>query len=111
MSTSSIPELTLNITPFGDRVVVALIDKEEVTDSGIVIPDTVKDKDSLKGIVVALGDGVGAKDLVDPRKYLKVGDQVMIGRYSGNEAQIRNKSGKAVSIRVLEFSSILGLVS
>jgi chaperonin GroES len=75
------------IRPLGDRVVVKPIQKEEVTKSGIVLPDTAKEKPQ-RGQVVA----VGAGRLTDDGKRLpmevKVGDEVLFAKYAGTELKI-----------------------
>ncbi len=74
----------MNLKPLGDRVVLKPVDREEKTKSGIVIPDTAKEKPE-EGIVEALGTG---RILDDGRKVpiaLKVGDKVLYSKYAGNE--------------------------
>jgi chaperonin GroES len=74
----------MQLRPLGDRVVLKPIDREETTKSGIVIPDTVKEKPQ-EGIVEAVGTGRildnGTKVPVD----LTVGDKVLYAKYAGNE--------------------------
>jgi|TARA_Y100001934_G_C11834093_1_gene531965 chaperonin GroES len=72
----------LNITPLADRVVVAPADAEEKTASGIIIPDTAKEKPQ-KGTIVAIGTGKPEEPLT-----VKVGDTVLYGKYSGTDIDI-----------------------
>ncbi len=72
----------MNITPLADRVIVKSAKAEETTASGIIIPDTAKEKPS-KGKVVAVG--AGKKD--EPMT-VKVGDEVLYGKYAGTEIKI-----------------------
>ncbi len=72
----------LNIKPLADRVVVEPAPAEERTASGIIIPDTAKEK-PMKGTVVAVGPGKK-----DEPMTLKVGDVVLYGKYSGTEVKI-----------------------
>jgi chaperonin GroES len=72
----------VNITPLADRVVVEPAAAEERTASGIIIPDTAKEKPQ-RGNVVAVG--AGKKD--EPMT-VKVGDSVLYGKYSGTEVSI-----------------------
>jgi len=77
--------MALNIKPIGDRVVVEAAAAEEKTASGIYIPDTAKEKPQ-SGIVVAVGNGK-----VDEPMTVKVGDQVIYGKYSGTEITYEGK--------------------
>ena len=72
----------MNIQPLADRVLVLPKAAEEKTIGGIIIPDTAKEK-PLQGEVVATGNGTKDEEMV-----LKVGDQVLYGKYSGTELQI-----------------------
>jgi len=74
--------MALNIKPLADRVLVEPAPAEEKTLSGIIIPDTAKEKPQ-RGKVVAVG--VGKKD--EPLT-VKVGDSVLYGKYSGTEVNI-----------------------
>ncbi|WP_207422025.1 co-chaperone GroES [Desertivirga brevis] len=71
--------MALNIKPIADRVVVEAAPAEEKTASGIYIPDTAKEKPQ-RGTVVAVGDGKKDEPLT-----VKVGDQVLYGKYAGTE--------------------------
>ena len=74
--------MTLNIKPLQDRVVIQPKAAETTTASGIIIPDTAKEKPQ-KGTVVAVGKGKK-----DHEMTVKVGDVVMYGKYSGTEIKI-----------------------
>ena len=69
----------VKIKPLGDRVLVEPSSAEEKTAGGLIIPDTAKEKPQ-KGVVVAVGPGTG-----DQKMTVKVGDQVLYGKYSGTE--------------------------
>ena len=73
---------TLNIKPLADRVVVEPAEAETKTVSGIIIPDTAKEKPQ-HGKVVAVGNGTK-----DQPMTVKVGDEVLYGKYSGTEIAI-----------------------
>jgi chaperonin GroES len=75
----------VNIKPLADRVVVLPAEAETKTASGIIIPDTAKEKPQ-RGTVVAVGNGKK-----DEPMTLKVGDAVLYGKYSGTEVQIDGK--------------------
>ena len=72
----------VKIQPLADRVVVAPALAEEKTSSGIIIPDTAKEKPQ-NGTVVAVGKG-----LKDEPMTVKVGDNVIYGKYSGTEISL-----------------------
>ena len=77
----------MNIKPLGERVVIKVLASEEVTKSGIVLPDTAKEKPQ-EGEVVAVGPGKtldnGSKVALD----VKVGDRVIYSKYAGTEIKI-----------------------
>lgn len=77
--------MSLSIKPIGDRVVVEAAAVEEKTASGLYIPDTAKEKPS-KGTVVAVGEGKKDEPLT-----VKVGDQVLYGKYAGTEINYDGK--------------------
>lgn len=75
----------LNIKPLADRVVIEPAPAEEKTASGIIIPDTAKEKPQ-KGTVVAVGDGTKDNPIT-----VKVNDVVLYGKYAGTEFTIDGK--------------------
>jgi len=77
----------LKIQPLGDRVVIEPLEAEEKTASGIVIPDSAREKQQ-KGKVLAVGKGRVAEDGTVSPLEVKVNDQVLFGRYSGTEIKI-----------------------
>lgn len=76
---------SMNVKPLADRVLVLPAEAEEKTASGIIIPDTAKEKPQ-RGTVVAAGPGK-----VDEPTTVKVGDTVLYGKYSGTEIQVEGK--------------------
>jgi chaperonin GroES len=77
----------MNLRPLGDRVVLKPVEKEEMTKSGIVIPDTVKEKPQ-EGIVEAIGTGRILDNGTRVPVELEVGDKVLYARYSGSEFKV-----------------------
>lgn len=76
----------MNIKPLGDRVVIRVIESEETTKSGIVLPGTAKEK-PMQGEILAVGSG----EMVDGKKVpleLKVGDRVIYSKYAGTEVKM-----------------------
>jgi chaperonin GroES len=110
MASTSLPKLAVEIQPLGDRVVVLPLEAEQVTASGIVIPETAKGEKPQEGIVLALGNGGIGEEKVDPTKHLKVGDKVLFGKYSGDEVKLKTKEGKDVEVKILHLDSVLGIV-
>ncbi|MBS4057972.1 MAG: co-chaperone GroES [Bacteroidales bacterium] len=76
----------MNIKPLADRVVVEPAAAEQKTASGIIIPDTAKEKPQ-RGTIVAVGEGTK-----DNPVTVKVGDNVLYGKYAGTEFTIDNKN-------------------
>jgi len=74
--------MSVNVKPLADRVLVEPAAAEEKTASGIIIPDTAKEK-PLRGIVVAAGSGKK-----DEPMSVNVGDSVLYGQYAGTEIKI-----------------------
>jgi len=74
----------MSIKPLADRVLIKPADAEEKTASGIIIPDSAKEK-PLKGEVIAVGTGTKDEEMV-----LKEGDQVLYGKYAGTEIELND---------------------
>jgi chaperonin GroES len=77
--------MALTIRPLADRVLVEPAAAETTTASGIIIPDTAKEKPQ-KGTVVAIGTGTKDEPLT-----VKTGDTVLYGKYSGTELKLEGK--------------------
>ena len=79
----------MNIKPLGERVLVKVLASEEVTASGLVIPDTAKEKPQ-EGEIVAVGPGRILENGSRAALEMQVGDRVIYSKYSGTEIK---KSG------------------
>ena len=75
----------MKIKPLSDRVLVRPTAAEEVTISGIIIPDTAKEK-PLKGEILAVGNGNKDEEMV-----VKAGDVVLYGKYAGTEIEFEGE--------------------
>lgn len=75
----------MNIQPLSDRVLIEPTAAEEVTASGIIIPDSAKEK-PLRGTVLAVGNGTKDEEML-----LKAGDSVLFGKYAGSEFELDGK--------------------
>jgi chaperonin GroES len=95
---------TMNIKPLGERVVIKVIENEVTTKSGIVLPDTAKEKPQL-GEVLAIGSGKlldnGQRVALD----VKVGDRVLFAKYAGTEVKLDGEE-----YMVLKENDVLAIV-
>ncbi len=105
-----VDQLAVSIQPIGDRVVVQPLEKEQVSASGIVIPETSSKEKPQEGVVIALGKGGVGKDSINPSEFLKVGDIVLFGKYAGDDVKLKTKEGKEVEVKILHLDSVLGIV-
>lgn len=88
------------IQPLADRVLVKPVAAEEKTISGIIIPDSAREK-PLRGEVLAVGKGTKDEEMV-----LKAGDQVLYGKYAGTELEYEGE--KYLIMRQSDVLAILG---
>jgi chaperonin GroES len=82
--------MAVKLQPLADRLVVKPIEREEMTKSGIVIPDTAKEKPQ-EGEVLAVGPGRLSEDGKRIAMDVKVGDRVLYARYGGTEIKVDNE--------------------
>jgi chaperonin GroES len=94
----------LNLKPLGDRLVVEPLEKEERTASGIILPETAKEKPQ-EGTVLAAGPGRTDDDGKRIPMDVKVGDVVLYAKYAGTEVKIDDKK-----LLILKESDILAIV-
>jgi len=79
----------MNIRPLGDRVVIKMLETEETTKSGIVLPGSAKEKPQMAE-VLAVGPG-GTVDGKEVKMEVKVGDKVIYSKYAGTEVKLDGK--------------------
>jgi chaperonin GroES len=77
----------VKITPLGDRVLVKPTDKADTRKSGIIIPDTAKEKPQ-EGKVISVGQGKTTDEGKVLAMNVKVGDTILYGKYSGTEIKL-----------------------
>ena len=94
----------MNLKPLADRLVVEPIEQEEVTASGIILPETAKEKPQ-QGNVIAAGPGRTDDDGKRIAMDVKVGNRVLYAKYSGTEIKIESKK-----LLILRESDILAIV-
>jgi chaperonin GroES len=97
--------MALKLKPLGDRLIVRAIEEEETTASGIVLPETAKEKPQ-KGTVLAVGDGkinedTGKRTPLD----VAIGDEVLYSKYGGTEIKVDGEE-----LLVLRESDVLAKV-
>ena len=95
----------MKIEPLNDKVVIKPLSKEEVTSSGIVIPDTVDKEKPMQGEVVAAGPGKFDEDGKRLPMSVKVGDKVLFTKYAPDEVEIDDEE-----YLVIDEDKILGIV-
>ena len=93
----------MKFRPLHDRVLIKVLDSEEKTKGGIIIPDTAKENPQ-EGEVVAVGNGAKTEDGKIVKMDVKIGDRVLFGKWSGTEVKI---DGKEYSI--MKESDIMGI--
>ena len=94
----------MNIKPLGDRVLIQAIDAEEVSKSGIIIPDTAKERPS-EGKIIAVGPGRLTDEGNRVAPEVKKGDKVLYGKYSGTEVKV-----EGAEYLILRESDILAVL-
>ena len=93
----------MNLKPLGDRVIVKVLEEEEKTSSGIVLPDQAKEKPQ-EGEVMAVGPGRVLDDGKRLEMDVKVGDKVAYSKYAGTEIKIKGEE-----YLILRQDDILGV--
>lgn len=95
----------MNIRPLHDRVVVKRFEVKEQVRGGIIIPDSAKEKPQ-EAEVVAVGPGKVLEDGKRAAMDVKVGDRILIGKYSGSE--IKLEDNEFVIVREDEILAVIG---
>jgi len=88
----------MKIKPMDDRVLVSFVEEETKTASGIIIPDSAKEKPTM-GEVIAVGTDE------DLQEHVKVGDKVLFGKYGGEDITLDGKDYK-----IIQRSDILAII-
>lgn len=98
-------EVSMAIKPLYDRVLLKRSEPIEVVKGGIIIPDTAKEK-PMEAEVIAVGDGKFADDGNRLPMSVKIGNKVLIGKYTGTEVKIEDNDH--VIVREDEILAIIG---
>jgi chaperonin GroES len=96
-------EIKMKIKPLGDKILVEIMEAEEKTKGGIILPDTAKEEKS-EGKVVAVGPGKALENGQRQALEVKKGDRVIFGKYSGDEILVEGKKCK-----ILKESEVLAV--
>ena len=96
--------MSISLKPLGNRVIVEPAEAEEVTASGLVLPDTAKEK-PMRGTILAAGPGERDDDGKHVAMDVKVGDAVLYAKYSGTEIKVDGKK-----LLILRETDLLAIV-
>ena len=94
----------MDLQPLGDRLIVEVLDEDEITVSGIVLPDTAKEKPQ-RGKVLAVGPGARDEDGDYIKMDVEVGDEIIFSKYGGTEIKVG-----ADDVLILRESDVLAKV-
>ena len=94
----------MDLQPLGDRIIVEVLDEEDITASGIVLPDTAKEKPQ-RGKVLAVGPGPRDEDGEYIKMDLDEGDEIIFSKYGGTEIKLG-----ADEVLILRESDVLAKV-
>jgi chaperonin GroES len=94
----------MDLQPLGDRLIVEILEEEELTASGIVLPDTAKEKPQ-RGKVLAVGPGARDEDGNHIQMDVEEGDEVIFSKYGGTEIKVG-----ADDVLILRESDVLAKV-
>jgi chaperonin GroES len=94
----------MDLQPLGDRLIVEVLDEDEITVSGIVLPDTAKEKPQ-RGNVLAVGPGSRDEDGKYIKMDVEVGDEIIFSKYGGTEIKVG-----AEDVLILRESDVLAKV-
>ncbi|HLE05060.1 MAG TPA: co-chaperone GroES [Anaerolineales bacterium] len=95
----------MKFKPLADRLVVKPLEEEEVTASGIVLPETAKEK-PMKGEVLSVGPGARDEDGDRIEMDVKVGDKVLFAKYGGTEIKVDGEK-----LLILRESDVLAIIT
>ncbi|WMJ78565.1 MULTISPECIES: co-chaperone GroES [unclassified Sedimentibacter] len=92
----------MTVKPLGERVVIKMVEAEEKTKSGIVLPGTAKEKPQIAE-VIAVGAGITSDE--KKKDEIKVGDKVIFSKFAGTEVKIDSEE-----LIIIKLSDVLAVV-
>jgi len=95
----------MKVKPLQDRLVIKPVMEENKTSGGIIMPDTVSKEKPVRGEVIAVGPGKFDKDGKRIALDIKVGDEVMYGKYAGTEFKQDNQE-----YLIVEYNDVLAIL-
>ena len=96
--------MSVTIKPLEDRVVIKALEAEQTTASGLVIPDTAKEKPP-EGVIVSVGPGARDENGKINALDVKAGDRVLFGKWSGTEVKLDGED-----LLIMKESDIMGII-
>ena len=97
--------MSINLRPLGNHLVVEPIEEEEMTATGIILPETAKEKPQ-KGMVLAVGPGRRLENGERQEMALKLGDKVLYAKYGGTEIKVSDRE-----LLILTEDDVLATIS
>ena len=97
--------MKIKFKPLADRLVVKPLEEEEVTASGIVLPETAKEK-PMKGEVLSVGPGARDEDGKRIEMDVKVGDKILFAKYGGTEIKVDGEK-----LLILRETDVLAIIT
>ena len=94
----------MKVKPLGDKILVEVLESEEMTKGGIILPDTAKEE-KTEGKVVSVGPGKTLESGKVHTLEVKKGDRIIFGKYSGDEILLEGKKHK-----ILKESEVLAVI-
>ena len=94
----------MNLQPLGDRLIVEVLEEEEITSSGIVLPDTAREKPQ-RGKVLSVGPGSRDEDGEYIKMDVEEGDEIIFAKYGGTEIKVAGDE-----VLILRESDVLAKV-
>lgn len=97
--------MKIKFKPLADRLVVKPLEEEQITPSGIVLPETAKEK-PMKGEVLSVGPGARDEDGKRIEMDVKVGDHILFAKYGGTEIKVNGDK-----LLILRESDVLAIIT
>ncbi len=100
----------MQLKPLGNHIILKPADKETKTALGIIIPDTVDKERPERGTVIAIGPGKQLENGNRQPIEVKVGDEVVFKKYSGDEVELKGEGGEATKYLVVNADEVMAVI-